>query len=55
MGQASNIQDNNAWDLQETMKQAEQKYTTDLKTTATETTNDEKLLKTLVCLERRTM
>ena len=54
MGQASHIQNEKKWDLKETIKQAEQKLTTDLKTIATETTNDEKLLKTLVCLERRT-
>ena len=55
MGQASHIQNENKWDLEETIRQAEQKFTTDLKTIATETTNDEKLLKTLVCLERRTL
>ena len=41
--------------MEETIRQAEQKFTTDLKTIATETTNDKKLLKTLVCLERRTL
>ena len=55
MGQASHIQNENKWDLEETIRQAEQNFTTDLKTIATETTNDEKLLKTLVCLERRTL
>ena len=55
MGQASHIQGESKWDLEETIKQAEQKFTTDLKTIATETNNDEKLLKTLVCLERRTL
>ena len=54
MGQASHIQNDNKWDLEETIRQTEQKCTTDLKTIATETTNDETLLKTLVCLERRT-
>ena len=49
MGQASHIQNENKWDLEETIRQAEQKFTTDLKTIATETTNDEKLLKPLVC------
>ena len=53
--QASRIQNENKWDLEETIRQAEQKFTTDLKTIATETSNDEKLLKTLVCLERRTL
>ena len=55
MGQASHIQNENKWDLEETIRQADQKFTTDLKTIAIETTNDEKLLKTLVCLERRTL
>ena len=40
--------------MEETIRQAEQKFTTDLKTIATEATNDETILKTLVCLERRT-
>ena len=55
MSQASQSQDNNTWDLEETIRQAEQTFTTDPKATATETTNDEKLLKTSVCLERRTI
>ena len=54
MGQAIHIHNENKWDLEETIRQAEQNITTDLKTIAIETTNDEKLLKTLVCLERRT-
>ena len=55
-GQASHIQGENKWDLEETIRQAEQKFNTDLKTTATETTDDENLLKTLLlCLERRTL
>ena len=55
MEQASHIQGENKWNLQEIIRQAEQKLTTDLKTIATKTTNDENLLKTLVCLERRTL
>ena len=55
MGQASHIQNGNKWDLEETIRQAEQKFTMDLKTIATETTNNEKLLKTLVCVERSTL
>ena len=55
MGQASHVQDNNTWDLEETIRQAEQKFTSDLKIIATETTNDGKLLKTSVCLERRSI
>ena len=54
MGKASKIQSSEDWDLEETVRQVEQKFATDLKTIAGETTNDEKLLKTLVCLERRT-
>ena len=55
MGQASHIQNENKWDLEETIRQAVQKFTTDLKSIAPETTNDEKLLKALVSLERRTL
>ena len=55
MGQASHIQEENKWDLEETIRQAEQSFATDLRTIAKETTDDEKLLKTLVCLERRTL
>ena len=54
-GQASHVQEENKWDLEETIRQAEQKFATDLRTNAKETTNDEKLLKILVCLERRTL
>ena len=54
MGQASHIRNENKWVLEETIWQAEQKFTTEMKTIATETTIDEMLLKTLVCLERRT-
>ena len=53
MGKASKIQNSEDWDLEETARQVEQKFATDLKTIAGETTNDEKLLKTLVCLERK--
>ena len=55
MGQASHIQKEKKWDLEETVRQAEQKFTTEVKTIATETTNDEKLLKPLVRLGRRTL
>ena len=55
MGKASKIQQNNEWDLEDTVRQVEQKFATDLKTIAGETTNDEKLLKTLVCIERKTL
>ena len=55
MGKASKIQQNNEWDLEDTVRQVEQKFATDLKTIAGETTNDEKLLKTLACIERKTL
>ena len=55
MGQASKVHDDPTWDLEETVRQVEQKFATDLKKTITgETTNDEKLLKTLVWLEIQT-
>ena len=41
MGQASQVQEENKWDLEETIRQAEQKFATDLRTIAKETTNDE--------------
>ena len=53
MGTASKVQYNEEWDLEETTRQAEQKFLTDLRTTADETTDVEKLIKTLVCLEKR--
>ena len=55
MGKGSKIQISSDWDLEETVRQVEQNFATDLKTIAGETTNDEKLLKTLVCIERKTM
>ena len=53
MGQASEIQDNPKWDLEESrgVRQVEQKFAIDLKTITGETTNDEKFFETLVCLE----
>ena len=54
MGQANHIQENKEWNLEETIKQAEQKFSTDLKMNAMETRNDNKLPKTIVCLERKT-
>ena len=52
MGKASKVQTNNEWDLEETIRQVEQKLAGDLKTIAGETTIDEKLLKTLVSIEK---
>ena len=54
-GKASKIQTSSDWDLEETVRQVVQNFATDLKTIAGETTNDEKLLKTLVCIEQKTM
>ena len=53
MGTASKVQFNKKWDLEETIRQAEQKFSIDSRTIADETTNDEKLIKTLLCLKRR--
>ena len=55
MRQASHVQNNNEWNLGETVRQAEQKFATYLKTIAMETTNGDKLLKTLICLEGKTI
>ena len=55
VGQASHVQEENKRDLEERIRQAVQKFATDLRTIAKETNNDQKLLKTLVCLERRTL
>ena len=52
MRTASNVQYDDPWDLDETVRPVEQKLSTDLRTIADEITNDEKLLKILVCLER---
>ena len=54
MGQASKVEDNPKWDLEEAVRQVEQKFATFLKTITGETTNDEKLLKTQVGQERQT-
>ena len=51
MGTASKVQYVNELGLEETVRQVEQIFSTDLRTIADETTNDENLL-TLVCLER---
>ena len=55
MGQASHVQEEIKWDLEQTIRQAEQIFANDQRTIARETTKDEKLLNTLVCLERRTL
>ena len=53
MGTATKVQDDNQWDLEEAVRQVEQKISIDLKTIAKETTNDNKLLKALVCIKRQ--
>ena len=54
MGEASKVQDDPLWDLEKTVHKVEQKFATDSKTIKGEATNDEKLLKTLVGIERQT-
>ena len=54
MGQASHVQENKEWNLEEPIWQAERKFSTDPKMIGMETTNDCKPLKTIVCLERKT-
>ena len=53
-GQASHVQENKEWNLEETIREVKQKCSTDMKMIAMETTNDDKLLKILVCLKRKT-
>ena len=55
MRQASHVLNKNEWNLEETLRQAAQKFARDLRTIAMETTNDDKLLKILVCLETKTI
>ena len=43
----------NDWDHENTVRETEKEFATDLQLLMTETTNDPKLLKTLVCLERK--
>ena len=42
----------NSWDLEQPVRETEKEFATDLQLLMSETTNDPKLLKTLVCLER---
>ena len=55
MGHAPRVQalEQNSWDLEQTVRETEKEFATDLQLLMTETTNDPKLLKTLVCLERQ--
>ena len=56
VGTASKVQYDNQWDLEETVRQKlGQKFSPDIRTIADETTNDDKLLKTLVSLERKNL
>ena len=52
MGHESHIHTDKTWNLEETIRQAEQKFTTDLETITTKTTDDENLLKILVSWEK---
>ena len=54
MGQASKVQDGPQWDLEETIHPVKQKFATDIKPITEETMNDDKPLKTLICLGRQT-
>ena len=55
MGHAPRVQalEQYSWDLEQTVRETEKEFATDLQLLMTETTNDPKLLKTLVCLERQ--
>ena len=55
MGHAPRVRglEQNSWDLEQTVRETEKEFSTDLQLLMTETTNDPKLLKTLVCLERQ--
>ena len=55
MGHAPRVQalEQNSWDLEQTVRETEKEFATDLQLLKTETANDPNLLKTLVCLERQ--
>ena len=55
MGHAPRVEalEQNSWDLEQNVRETEKDFATDLQLLMTETTNDPKLLKTLVCLERQ--
>ena len=55
MGHAPRIQalEPNNWNHENTVRETENEFATDLQLLMTETTNDPKLLRTLVCLERK--
>ena len=55
MGHAPRIQalESNDWDHENTVRETEKEIATDLQILMTETTNNPKLLETLVCLERK--
>ena len=55
MGHDPKVQalEQNNWDLENTVRETEKEFPTDLQMLSTETTDDPKLLKTLVCLERQ--
>ena len=55
MGDAPRIQrkEPSNWDHKNTVRETEEEFATDLEILMTETTNNPKLLKTLVCLEKK--
>ena len=54
MGHAPKVKtDPNESDLENTVRETEKQFATDLQLLMTETTSDPSLLKTLVCLERQ--
>ena len=55
MGHAQNVQalEQDNWDLENIVRETEKEFATELRLLMTETTNNPKLLKTLVCLERQ--
>ena len=55
MGHAPRIQamEQHNWDHENTVRETEKQFATDLELLMTKTTNDPKLLKTLVCFERK--
>ena len=55
MERANHVQENAEWNPRKPIRHTEQNISMDLRTIAIETTNDKKLLKTLVRLERQTL
>ena len=55
MERANHVQENAEWKPEKPIRHTEQNISMDLRTIAIETTNDKKLLKTLLYLERQTL